>query len=41
MVRSEKMNELLHILRREFIYIWYYSEVQFRQIFRYWMLGKH
>ena len=33
------MNELLHILRREFIYIWYYSEVQFRQIFRYWMLG--
>ena len=33
------MNELLHILRREFIYLWYYSEVQLRQVFWYWVLG--
>ena len=33
------MDELLHILRREFIYLWYYSELQLRQIFRYWVLG--
>ena len=33
------MGEFLHILRREFIYIWYYFEIQFRQIFWYWVLG--
>ena len=33
------MNEFLVILRREIIYIWYYFEIQFRQIFRYWILG--
>ena len=27
------------ILRREFIYIWYYFSVQFEQIFGYWVLG--
>lgn len=27
------------ILQREFIYIWYYFEIQFRQIFPYWALG--
>ena len=26
-------------MRREIIYIWYYFEIQFRQIFRYWILG--
>ena len=33
------MNELFRILRREFIYLWYYADVQFRQIFWYWVLG--
>ncbi len=33
------MTEVSQILRREFIYLWYYSEIQFRQIFRYWILG--
>jgi len=33
------MTELLTVLRRESIYIWYYAEIQFRQIFRYWILG--
>ncbi len=33
------MTEFLAILRREIIYIWYYFEIQFRQIFWYWILG--
>ena len=33
------MSELFHILRREFIYLHYYSELQLRQIFWYWVLG--
>ena len=33
------MTELFTVLRREFIYIWYYAEIQFRQIFRYWIFG--
>ena len=33
------MTELFTVLRREIIYIWYYFEVQFRQIFWYWILG--
>ena len=33
------MTELLTVLRREFIYIWYYFEIQFRQICRYWIIG--
>ena len=33
------MSELFHILRREFIYLRYYSELQLRQIFWYWVLG--
>lgn len=33
------MSELLDILHREFIYLWYYFDVQLRQIFGYWMLG--
>jgi uncharacterized membrane protein YraQ (UPF0718 family) len=28
-----------NILRREFIYLWYYFEIQFRQIAGYWVLG--
>lgn len=27
------------ILRREWIYFWYYFSIQFEQIFRYWVLG--
>lgn len=27
------------ILKREFIYLWYYFTVQLQQIFRYWVLG--
>lgn len=33
------MTELSAVLRREIIYIWYYFEIQFRQIFGYWILG--
>ena len=33
------MAELFTVLRREFIYIWYYFEIQFRQICWYWILG--
>lgn len=33
------MSELLDILHREFIYLWYYFDVQLRQIFGYWVLG--
>ena len=29
----------MEILRREFIYLWYYFTVQFGQIFPYWLLG--
>ena len=30
------MTEVLH---REFVYLWYYFELQLRQIFWYWVLG--
>ncbi|MBQ8054297.1 MAG: permease [Lachnospiraceae bacterium] len=30
---------MLAVLKREIIYIWYYFEIQFRQICRYWILG--
>lgn len=30
---------MLHMLQRELIYIWYYFDVQLRQIFFYWFLG--
>lgn len=33
------MTELWTSAHREFIYLWYYFEIQFRQIFRYWMIG--
>ena len=33
------MTEIFTVLRREIIYIWYYFEIQFRQICRYWILG--
>lgn len=33
------MNNILAILQREFIYIWYYFEIQWKQIFWYWILG--
>ena len=33
------MTELFAVLRRESIYIWYYFEIQFRQICWYWILG--
>ncbi len=33
------MTELFAVLRRENIYIWYYFEIQFRQICGYWILG--
>ena len=33
------MNDLIHILRREFIYLWYYFDIQLRQIIWYWLLG--
>lgn len=33
------MSEIFEILKREFIYIWYYFDIQFRQIFVYWVIG--
>lgn len=33
------MSELLTVLRREGVYLWYYFDVQLRQIFPYWVLG--
>ncbi len=29
----------MDIIRREFVYVWYYFTVQLQQIFRYWVLG--
>lgn len=33
------MNEVFQVLQREFTYLWYYFELQFRQIFWYWVIG--
>ena len=33
------MDNLWTILRREAVYLWYYFDLQFRQIFWYWVLG--
>ena len=33
------MDEVWNILHREFVYIWYYFDIQLRQIFWYWILG--
>ena len=33
------LDEFMRILRREFIYLWYYFDIQLRQIFWYWVLG--
>ena len=33
------MTALLEIIHREAIYLWYYFDIQFRQIFWYWVLG--
>ena len=33
------MTELFTVLSREIVYIWYYFEIQFRQICWYWILG--
>ena len=30
---------MIDLLRREFIYLWYYFELQLKQIFGYWALG--
>lgn len=33
------MNNIMALIKREFIYIWYYFEIQLRQIFWYWIIG--
>ena len=33
------MNDLWNVLHREFVYIWYYFDIQLRQIFWYWIIG--
>lgn len=33
------MNNTMALIQREFIYIWYYFEIQLRQIFWYWIIG--
>ena len=30
---------MLEVIRREAVYLWYYFDIQLRQIFRYWVLG--
>lgn len=30
---------IFDVIKREFIYIWYYFDIQLRQIFVYWVLG--
>ena len=30
---------MLTVLQREFVYLWYYFDLQLRQIFPYWVLG--
>ena len=30
---------MLEVLHREFVYLWYYFELQLRQILPYWVLG--
>lgn len=33
------MNEIVNVLHREFVYIWYYFDLLLRQIFWYWVIG--
>lgn len=33
------MGNILDILHREWVYLWYYFSLQLSQIFRYWVLG--
>ena len=33
------MSNTFEIIHREFVYIWYFFEIQFRQIFWYWVVG--
>ena len=33
------MSEVFDVVHREFVYIWYYFDIQLRQIFWYWILG--
>ena len=33
------MSEALEIVRRELVYVWYYFDIQLRQIFWYWIIG--
>ncbi len=33
------MSEIYEVLRREFVYVWYYFQLQLRQIAGYWALG--
>lgn len=33
------MNHIFYIFRRELVYIWYYFDIQLRQILGYWVLG--
>lgn len=30
---------MIEMLQREFVYLWYYFDLQLRQIFGYWVLG--
>ena len=30
---------MIDVLHREFVYLWYYFDIQLRQIFGYWALG--
>lgn len=33
------MNEILEVVKREAVYLWYYFDLQLRQIFWYWVVG--
>ena len=36
---SRRGGKSVDVLQREFVYVWYYFELQLRQIFGYWVLG--
>lgn len=37
--RGAEMSDVWNVLNREFVYLWYYFDIQLRQIFWYWVIG--
>lgn len=38
-MRRREVTDMAEVIHREAIYLWYYFDIQFRQIFWYWVLG--